>query len=362
MPKRRVAQVSRLNPGEALQIESLGRKGPSGNRLRLTPDQVAQISRTVRRVPEVVVKVSGGGRDAAAIGAHIGYIGRHGKLPIETDVGESLEGKGSSRALIEDWNLDALPQSERGGSARAVRSSRPKAVHNIVLSMPAKVPPEKVLAAAKVFARENFALQHLYAMVLHTDTKHPHVHLLVKAEREDGTARLNIYKATLRQWREQFAQALRDQGIEANASPAQVRGRTSVPLKDPIRRAQQRGTAGGRGPRGSDSTFLQRKVRDVVSRIARGDRSVLDEGMASLSASRAAVVADWSGKADALDAQGEFALAKQVREFARTLPPVVNDARRIAAALAGPHRLMASTRAGVPRSGTEDTDQRDLPR
>jgi len=347
LPKRRVARVGHLNPGDALQIESLGRRGPSATAPRLSPDEIAQISRTTSRVPEVMVKVSGGGRNSAAVAAHLGYIGRHGKLEIETDAGETLEGKGAGRQLLQDWNLDALPKSPREGSGRSGRPTRPKAVHNIVLSMPAKVPPEKVLAAARVFARETFAPQHRYAMVLHTDTKHPHVHLVVKAEREDGTSRLNIYKATLRQWREQFAQALRDQGIEANASTAAARGRGTQRLKDPIRRAQQRAGSGLPGTAGS--SFLQRKVRGVMSRIANGDGSVLTEGVGSMQASRRLVLTDWSAKAEALDSQGESELAAQVRKFARSLPPVLTDAQRIATAVSqgGPLRADLTQSAGA---------------
>jgi len=47
--------------------------------------------------------------------------------------------------------------------------------------MPAGTPPNKVLAAVKNFAREEFGLKHRYAMVLHTDEPHPHVHMVVKA-------------------------------------------------------------------------------------------------------------------------------------------------------------------------------------
>jgi hypothetical protein len=353
LPKRRIIQVGRLNPGDSLQIESLGKKGPAAHALRLSPEQIAQISRTTRRVPEVVLKVSGGGRDSGAIGAHIGYIGRQGTLQIETDTGETIEGKGGGRQLIQDWNLDAFPQAPAAGSGGAARSSRPKAVHNIVLSMPAKVPPEKVLAAAKVFAREAFALQHRYAMVLHTDTKHPHVHLVVKAEREDGTARLNIYKATLRQWREQFAQALREQGIEANASSAVTRGRTASRLKDPIRRAQQRAGADPAGAPASGSTFLRRKVGEVVSRIAVGDRAVLSDGLKALQESRRAVMADWAAKADALDAQGESVLSARVREFSRWLPPVLTDAQRIARAIGRSDLERASRKGSLPDRNQE---------
>jgi hypothetical protein len=107
-----------------------------------------------------------------------------------------------------------------------------------------------VLAAAQCFARENFALSHRYAMVLHdpaTDPKHektesgknPHVHLVVKAVSESGE-RLYIRKDTLQTWREQFALALRVQGIEANATPAALRGKTKSSAKGAIHQHQER--------------------------------------------------------------------------------------------------------------------------
>jgi hypothetical protein len=58
-------------------------------------------------------------------------------------------------------------------------------------------------------------------MALHTDQGHHHVHMVVKAVSEQGI-RLNIRKATLREWRRDFAQYLRDVGIEANATERAV--------------------------------------------------------------------------------------------------------------------------------------------
>ena len=49
-----------------LDIVSYGRRGPGGQ-LRFGADQIAQIQRTVGRTPEVMVKVSGGGRDLSLI-------------------------------------------------------------------------------------------------------------------------------------------------------------------------------------------------------------------------------------------------------------------------------------------------------
>jgi type IV secretory pathway VirD2 relaxase len=68
-------------------------------------------------------------------------------------------------------------------------------------------------------------MKHRYALVLHTDQPHPHVHLVVKAMSEQGR-RINIRKETLREWRRQFASHLRAQGIAANATERAVRGVT----------------------------------------------------------------------------------------------------------------------------------------
>ena len=105
-----------------------------------------------------------------------------------------------------------------------------------MFSMPPGTPPAKVLAAVRNFAREEFALQHRYAFVLHTDEPHPHVHLVLKAVSEQGV-RLNIRKATLRHWRSEFARNLRLLGVSANATERAVRGEGRVNKIDGIDRA-----------------------------------------------------------------------------------------------------------------------------
>ena len=68
-----------------------------------------------------------------------------------------------------------------------------------------------------------FGSKHRHATVLHTDEPHPHVHLVLKARSEEGD-RLHIKKATLRHWREKFAENLRELGIAANATERAARG------------------------------------------------------------------------------------------------------------------------------------------
>jgi hypothetical protein len=265
-----------------------------------------------------MVKVTGGGARVGAVSAHLGYISRQGKLELETDEGERIKSRDEHMTLLKSWHLELSAgqyrrQNERGGPARTL-----KLVHNIVLSMPAPTPQEKVLAAARKFAKEKFALQHRYAMALHTDQKHPHVHLVVKAESELGR-RLHIDKLLLREWREDFARMMREQGIEANATSRVVRGRNKASIKDSIYRAQQYGKS--------------RAVRERVMAIAQElsqTGAVRDLARAKLIETRKAVVASWTKIADVLDAQGELTLAGDVRYFANHLPPVLTDKEKLA--------------------------------
>ncbi len=177
MPKRRIVDLREGQP--LLNIASYGRRGP-GHRLA-SKAAIAHISRTVRRVPEVVVKVSGGARSLRGVAQHLDYIGREGRGEVQTDDGERLQGKGFEKALLEDWDLDLEAQRRRSERAIAAGRKPPKLVYNLVVSMPKGTPPDKVLRAVQVFAREKFSLKHRYAMALHVDQGHPHVHMVVKA-------------------------------------------------------------------------------------------------------------------------------------------------------------------------------------
>jgi hypothetical protein len=283
---------------------------------RFTGVQLEQIRRTVRRTAEVMVKVTGGGRNRGAVAAHFAYISAHGELEIETDEGERVA-KSGQKALLKDWHLElSAGQYRERGTERAARGV--KLVHNIVLSMPSPTPSDKVLAAAKTFAREKFALNHRYAMALHTHQEHPHVHLVVKAEGLDGR-RLHIDKALLREWRQDFARTMRDQGIAANATPRAVRGQSRRAPRDAAFRAKRR----------SSSHAMRREVESIAREISKTG-TIRDPAHGKLLETRKAVVAGWMGIAATLDAQGEIVLAGDVRYFANHLPRVLTDRERLA--------------------------------
>ncbi|MCW5657122.1 MAG: relaxase/mobilization nuclease domain-containing protein [Burkholderiaceae bacterium] len=167
----------------------------------------------VRNAPQVMVKVTGGGRGMAAIAAHLRYISKAGRLPFEDDRGEVRQGGEALRDLADQW---------RCGGARIPERSERREAFNIMLSMPAGTNPEMVRNAAREFAKAELA-NHRYVMVLHTHQGNPHVHLAVRAEGRDGQ-RLNPRKQDLRRWREVFAEKLRGWGIEAEASSQVARG------------------------------------------------------------------------------------------------------------------------------------------
>jgi Relaxase/Mobilisation nuclease domain len=299
------------------EIFSAGRAGPQHSG-RFSRAQIEQIVRTVRRTPEVMVKVTGGGAKVGAVSAHLNYISRQGRLEIETDEGERITSRDEHKALLKDWHLELSAGQYRRQNERQPAARTLKLVHNIVLSMPAPTPPQKVLAAARKFAQEKFALRHRYVMALHTDQKHPHVHLVVKCENEFGR-RLHIDKPLLREWREDFARMMRDQGIAANATARIVRGRNKGRTQDALYRAQQHGK----------SSAIRERVMAIAQELSRTG-AVRDPAHSKLVEIRKAVVSNWMKTADALDAQGEIILASDVRDFANHLPPVLTDKEKLA--------------------------------
>jgi hypothetical protein len=295
-----------------LDLGSYARRGPA-RRDRLSSAHIAEIARTVRRTPEVMIKMlNAGGRDLGSVGRHLRYLDRDGDLEIETDDGEPLKGKGAYAALIEDWDLELETKRPPTADHKPRQMGRtPKLVHKMIFSMPAGTPPAKVLAAVKDFAREEFGAKHRYAMVLHTDEPHPHVHVVVKAMGYDGT-RLNIRKATLRQWRREFAWHLREHGVAANATERAARGVTRPQKADGIYRAVRRGA----------STHCRQRAAAVAREMATGGEIKVEPGKAQMLETRREVVRGWTEVADDLVLQGQAELAQAVRSFAKQLPPV----------------------------------------
>ena len=204
-----------------------------------------------------------------AVVAHLAYISHHGEMELETDRGERVP-QDRPEALLKTWHLEV-----------SAGQYRPKGT-----------------------------------------AQHPHVHLVVKAEREDGRGRLHIDKAMLREWRQDFARMMREQGIPANATPRSIRGQTKRATKDEFYRTRQRG----------ESYALRAKLDGVVRELSQA-QTISDPARARLLKTREAVFAGWNAVAAKLEAQGEIVLGGEVRYFAIHLQPVLTDRERLAAEL-----------------------------
>ena len=300
---------------------SYARRGPS-QRVHLSKGEIAQIARTARRTPEVMVKVlPKGANSLGAVRRHFSYIGRDGALDVETDDGEKLRGEDVGDDLAEDWDLDVMAQRRKLDLGTHVTKQAPRLVHKVMFSMPAGTPPEKVLTAVRNFAREEFALKHRYAMALHTDEPHPHVHVVIKAVGDRGQ-RLNIRKATLREWRAEFARHLRALGVPANATQRQVRGETCPRKADGIYRASLRG----------ESTHMRERAEVVARELKTGDLRV-EPGKAKLLRTHNDVRRGWLAVSDILTQEKQPELAAQVRRYADQMSPPLTDKEYMAANL-----------------------------
>jgi type IV secretory pathway VirD2 relaxase len=199
-------------------------------------DVRARLARTARKAPEVMVKITGRTRDLGQLRAHLEYISRNGKLDLEGADGARLTGREAVRDLADDWALAALIDAR-------TRANSPLSL-SLILSMAAGTDALKVRGAVGAFAAEVFGGTFDYVFALHADEPHPHVHLTVACRGHEGQ-RLNPKKTDLESWRQVFAQALRDRGVEAEATPRRARGVIRKAERGTIRRLRERREQGG---------------------------------------------------------------------------------------------------------------------
>jgi len=287
-------------PGNrVLRVKPQPRLSGDTARLRAAAIRKRIEATVVRRAPQVMVKVTGGGRGMKAIAAHFRYISKNGRLEIEDQRGETMRGKDILRDLAEEWRFGGslIPDDAEAGHRREA--------YNIMLSMARGTDPLTVQRAAREFARVELA-DHKYVMVLHDHQANPHVHISVRAESRHGK-RLNPRKADLHRWRETFAEKLRGHGVEAEATRQATRGRSRN--YDPLWRVKAREDG---------------RLRTNRPGAKSGGRAI---------ATRAEAVEAWRQLGQALAMSGDAAdrtLAKSIAAFVRDMPstPAAEQARQ----------------------------------
>ena len=210
-----------LNWGDRLFHETFRHARASRLSLAAMRDEAArmrsQLARTLKRTPEVMVKITNKASSAQGIRAvrrHLRYISRNGRVDLEDQNGDKISGVDALRDLTKTWQL--------GGWGIPDTSTR-REVFNILLSMPPGTNRQAVRDAARDFAAREFGDGRAYVFAAHDDEAHPHVHLSVQVRGPDGR-RLNPRHKDLQRWREYFAEQLWAHGVEANATSRRTRG------------------------------------------------------------------------------------------------------------------------------------------
>ncbi|MFO0772736.1 MAG: relaxase/mobilization nuclease domain-containing protein [Nitrospiraceae bacterium] len=227
----------------------------------------------VRRAPQVVVKLIRAPKGMKGLSNNLTYISRDGQLEIEDQDGQVIHGKEAVADLKAEW---------RDGGMPILADSTMRDAFHLVLSMPTRTDPLSVQRAARDFATREFS-RFQYAMVLHTfetdpdpnPSPHPHVHLTVKAAGLDGV-RLNPRKADLQRWREGFAEALREHGIEATTTSRIHRithERWTVRhLQEPSKKGERLERLKRTTRRDGRTQDVMRNYEQVMRTLARSDR------------------------------------------------------------------------------------------
>lgn len=188
----------------------------------------AERVRAARRTPQAVLKITGHARGRGGVRRHWDYITRKGTLAAETESGELVTGREAQQDLLKAWAMDF--GGRKGGRDQV----------NIVLSVPPGADPKALREAVREFAAVQFGeAGHKYIFVQHEDTKHPHIHLAVKAQGRDR--KLHMPKGIVQEWRALFAEKCRAHGIEVGASPRRTRGVGRKGTKQEILAMRRRG-------------------------------------------------------------------------------------------------------------------------
>ncbi|MGR6330963.1 relaxase/mobilization nuclease domain-containing protein [Sphingomonas sp. XXL09] len=282
-----------------------------GSQTAVSGRAIAAMDRTARRVPEVMVRITGRQHGRGHVLANFAYISRlgHGlgkELALETSDGEIIRDGREMQELAQEWQEWEMGDDARRKGATSI---------SMILSMPSGTDPERLKAAALDFAREEFA-NRSWVAALHVDRDHPHVHLTFARRDHDGR-RFHPNRDDLFRYRQRFAQKLRDRGIEANATPAKARGIDAT--HEPIAARKVRAT--GAVPRIDRS----RQLREAIHRNA----AASDRAQIILAARHAAVRDAYLRSIAELKATPSIVnqtVARSLETFVEALPgPVPNS-------------------------------------
>lgn len=286
-------------------------KKRSGQSAGINRSNLAKMARVAGKTPEVMVKVSGGAKGLNHVREHLNYITRNGDVEAESEQGEIISNREQVREKARAWS-----EADQGQG-----KGRGRQTVNLVLSMPPGTDEKKLKNAVRNFAARTFSADREYLFVQHHDTKHPHCHLTLQAVGVDGK-RLSPNKAQLQVWRESFAEALREQGVKAEATPRRSRGVVKKGEKQAVRHARKR----------NDSTVVKGQIESAKKRLLGDERERPWE--ARIAKQQDDVRKAWGNVAKELEMLPEGRkMAQVVKQFVAQMPKTVTKEQELVAAM-----------------------------
>jgi type IV secretion system T-DNA border endonuclease VirD2 len=268
-----------------------------------------RLENVANRSPEVMVKVTGHTKGARHMGSHLDYISRNGNVELETESGQVLKTREQVKGVHKEW----VANNKEGYVGRNTRDT-----HNFIFSMPNGTDPQAVKNAVRKVAKDEFSENYQYVFALHEDTDSPHVHLTVRSLGFDGK-RLHIKKGYPQTLREKFAERLRAQGIDAEATSRGSRGVIQKGISQVIKHIRDKGFT---------PNVDQARVNEILEEIRqeqRGEKPNSKPWEQKIADKQTEVRKTWLGVAKELlesDKPEDKKLSSSIVDFVKTMPPL----------------------------------------
>ncbi|MDH2998044.1 hypothetical protein A1D22_09155 [Pasteurellaceae bacterium LFhippo2] len=158
--------------------------------------------RNAKNNKHVVVKITGGAKNAKSAYNHFDYISRNNQIPIFDELGEKLPLK-QAKSEIDDL-MDSLEKSRKDA----------KRTYQIAFSRSGKTDPELLKQIVFETVKSQFPNNRFYYAV-HEDTDNTHVHVVIERKTKGVDQLLEINKNKLNQLKKCFAETQNRYGLQA---------------------------------------------------------------------------------------------------------------------------------------------------
>ncbi len=330
----------RWKRGLASRFRNLARSGDQGGGDRVRGGRFAYQLSDRQRIgnaigaPQAMVKIvrKGGASSRNDLVSQLSYLSREGELVLEehdpVDGDFPVEGREDIKGLADIW-AERWDNAARydGRSARAGSQT-----YHVVVSFPSGTEADGARGAADLFA-ERFlssgefgdAWRHVRAW--HTDTEHPHMHLVIDRRGASGTM-MQIHPAkeiNPQRLRSLQVEAAAEYGILLNDTPRVSRGLTGPALSTEEWRAAERGEPLDRSEhRQAYADLAAGFAREIVSleAAASGDLGQLVEAQAAFARQHDPMLPVLQNFAAALAAASHSLLTEKEPELNQTMTEI----------------------------------------